>query len=467
MERQDVTVALAEYAAGFSTEGLTDDVRRRVKSALIDSVGVACAGSASFIGTQIHGFLEVEGAPGSSSIVGNGRTFSAGSAAFANAGLIHSQDFDDMGGGGGHPSASLVAACLSTCEELDLSGDEFVAAYVVGYETSTAIQRSLPLARPFHPTAILAPLGAAMACSWLRRLSTDQTIAALGIAATQGSGFRQGFGTELKPLQIANAARIGTVAAQLASLGSHGDREMLEGPEGFAACYGREPADIAGLLGHLYGGLQVAEPPTRLRMGAFFISKPWPTNGDTHDAITAFFRATGGRDLSGDAISRVLVQVPEHGGASVADEREIRSGLDGKFSLRYIMTVAARDGAVTLESFSDERAPQVVADPMYQRIDIESVPNDDPAKSIGIVNSHGRRLGARVTIALADGSELVGECMGDSDGIVGGPPLEEKFRGCAAGLLNATEVDELLSTLQSFEKQSVRDALALVRRSAG
>ena len=71
----------------------------------------------------------------------------------------------------------------------------------------------------FHTTGTCGALGARQHARRLRGLNASQTTYALGMAATEGGGLRDNFGSMTKPFQAGRAAENGTVAAELAALG--------------------------------------------------------------------------------------------------------------------------------------------------------------------------------------------------------------------------------------------------------
>src|SRR5262249_12941655 len=76
--------------------------------------------------------------------------------------------------------------------------------------------------------------GAAAAVGKLLRLSTQEMIWAMGLAATQASGLREMFGSMAKYLHAGHAARNGYLAAILAKSGFTAGQHGIEGPRGFA-----------------------------------------------------------------------------------------------------------------------------------------------------------------------------------------------------------------------------------------
>src|SRR6185437_15616128 len=158
-------------------------------------------------------------------------------AALVNGTAAHALDFDDVSNSlGGHPSAPILPAIFALGEVLDCAGQDFVAAYVAGFETETRIARGVHFhhyEKGWHPTATLGIFGATAACCHLMRLKPAQTAQALAIAASLASGIKANFGTMTKPLHVGHTARNGLFSAMLAREGFTANDAALEHKQGF------------------------------------------------------------------------------------------------------------------------------------------------------------------------------------------------------------------------------------------
>src|SRR5437764_6501926 len=138
----------------------------------------------------------------------------------------------------GQPTVAIVPALLALAEARGASGEDFLAAFVAGYETECRIGALvLPdhYARGFHATATIGSFGSAAACAHLLGLDAETTATALGIAATQAAGLKSMFGTMCKPRHAGKAAQNGLLAALLALRGFSSRTDALECAQGFAA----------------------------------------------------------------------------------------------------------------------------------------------------------------------------------------------------------------------------------------
>jgi 2-methylcitrate dehydratase PrpD len=122
-------------------------------------------------------------------------------------------------------ASKSLPGLFALADAMPVSGRDFLAAYVAGFETETRIARAVNFHhydKGWHPTATLGIFGATAAASRLLELTQDQTATALAIAASFSSGLKANFGTMTKPLHVGHCARNGVMAAMLARAGMRG-----------------------------------------------------------------------------------------------------------------------------------------------------------------------------------------------------------------------------------------------------
>jgi len=191
------------------------------KVGILDTVGTTLAGCHE--DTAWLAARALASGAGPSLLFGHSRRVQALEAALVNGAASHALDFDDCSNTlGGHPSAPVLSALFALADDIGASGQDFMTAYVVGFETETKIGLGVNMyhyTKGWHPTATLGVFGAAAACAYLLRLSAAQTATALAIAASFASGIKANFGTMMKPLHVGHCARNGLYAAVLAREG--------------------------------------------------------------------------------------------------------------------------------------------------------------------------------------------------------------------------------------------------------
>ena len=107
------TETIADYITGASFSDLPDEVVRKAKFWLLDSLGCGFGGAQSVLGqTAIRALAEISS--GNAGVLGCSEKVSVGTSAFLNAMLVNALDYDDCS----------VAGHLSSTPGRNLAGDE-------------------------------------------------------------------------------------------------------------------------------------------------------------------------------------------------------------------------------------------------------------------------------------------------------------------------------------------------------
>lgn len=177
----DATIAqgLAQRIESVVYENLTPEALHWAKVAIPDTVGCTLAGAGEEC-ARIIGRVAATGTSGGDCLVfGTGRRVGPLDAALINGTAAHALDYDDCSNTlGGHPSAPVVPALFALGEMRDVTGKEFLTAYVAGWEAETRIARGVNFhhyEKGWHPTATLGVFRSAAACSRLLGRSVEQT----------------------------------------------------------------------------------------------------------------------------------------------------------------------------------------------------------------------------------------------------------------------------------------------------
>src|SRR5712671_639015 len=180
--------AIAAYIAGAPQRVLPSEVADMARLCLADWLGVAIGAAEEPAGRIVREVAAGWRSEGRSTVLFGG-TASAPFAALANGTLAHCLDFDDTYVRAiTHTSAPVWAATLALGEEIEADEAAMLSAFVAGFETAARIGDGLgePVsARGWHGTGVFGRLGAAAATSALLRLSAEQVLHGLGLAATQ------------------------------------------------------------------------------------------------------------------------------------------------------------------------------------------------------------------------------------------------------------------------------------------
>lgn len=234
----DVTRTLARYVLSVRYDDLPEPVRKEARRTLVNWVGCAVGGSRhETVDVAIAALAPFSG-PAQATVLGRRERLDILHASLMNGISSHVFDFDDTHLKTViHPAGPVVSALLALAEHRPMSGRDFLTSMVVGIEAECRIGNAVYPAhydRGWHITGTAGVFGAAVACGRSLRLSEQQMLWALGLAAAQPVGLREMFGTMTKSFHPGRAAQNGLTAALLASRGFTSSELGLEGKSGWA-----------------------------------------------------------------------------------------------------------------------------------------------------------------------------------------------------------------------------------------
>lgn len=344
-----ITETLARFVVDTKAADIPEAVLAGARNALIDTVGVALAGTLEPVADIVARWMQDLGARPQATCWGLNLASSAAEAAFANAVCGHALDFDDSHPSlRGHPSTTMVPAALAVGEVAGARGEEVLAAYALGLEIAGKLARALGhghFLRGWHTTATIGALSTTAVAARLSGLDATGLQRAWGLAASQMSGLVRNFGTMTKPFHAGHAARCGVISAWMARHGFTADRAIFEGRGGALDAYrgddGEDPAELVGRLGRPW---ELIEP------GVYV--KRWPCCYSNHRAIGGLFTLIERLDLQAEEVTEVAVGfLPGTDTALVSHDPQ--TGLEGKFSIEYVAAATLLDRKLTLETFTD------------------------------------------------------------------------------------------------------------------
>ena len=434
---------LAQRVHAFDKRQLTKASVAQAKTCILDAVGVTLAGFQEPC-TQI--LLKTPGvatAAGPSLIFGTAKRTSALDAAFINGTASHALDFDDFSGiMGGHHSVPLVSTVLALAEERGASGEDLIAAYVIGVEVEIRLARAVNFYhydKGWHPTATLGVFGAAAAASHLMKLDLSQTTMALGIAASLASGLKANFGTMTKPLHIGQCSRNGLLAALLAENGFEAAADIFEHPQGFLNVFnGPGNFDIDKLFENWGSPWEIEAKSIGL--------KQFPCCGSTHPAIAMALKLRREEQIAGANISGIEIQ-PHGRRLRHTNTPHPQTSLEAKFSVQYVVARALRDGAVRLKDFEGDAH---FNSEIQRLLDLtKASPHPDMA------DESDEQWGAEVIVTLKDGKRLsrrINNLVGrGGDDPMSSEELWDKFSDCAKRSLPREQIAPLFERLETLE----------------
>jgi 2-methylcitrate dehydratase PrpD len=420
------TKALASYIANHTRSAIPDDVRHEARRALLNFVGCALGGSEHPAMEAAIRALGPFSGPPSARVLGRSERLDPLHAALMNGIASHVLDYDDtVPKNFGHHTSPVASALFAYASANRVTGPDFLEAFVLGFEAGSRVASAVYPAHydaGWHMTGTAGVFGAAAAVGRLLRLSEQQMVWALGLAATQAAGLREMFGSMAKAFHPGRAAQNGYAAALLAQAGFTAGEHALEGPRGFAAVAAAR-ADLSRITQRLGVDFE-------LRANTY---KPFPCGIVIHPTIDGCIRIHDEHHPDADAIRHVSLRVAPIV-LDLCNQQEITRGLQGKFSVYHGAAVGLVRGRAGLREFTDE----TVNDPAVKRVRERTTATADPLLT---------EDQAAVDVDLTDGRRLhafVRESLGNLKRPLSDRQLEEKFREQAALVLSGPEVEALV-----------------------
>jgi 2-methylcitrate dehydratase PrpD len=246
-------------------------VRQSLRDGLLQSIAGGVAG-AEMPETRVALDMALrEGESGASSIYGHDLKVPSSTAVFVNSAMFCALEQQEMHvASGTHPYQTIVPAALVVAERMAVSGEEFMTAVLAGTEVMVTLAiAGMSIAEGWgmetsHTSAVYGAIGAAVAVAKLMRLDVLGVARAIGHAANLAAGLTEGlwFGTTEYHWALANAARVGHLAAHLARSGAETAPTILEGRAGFFHRFSEIPESslaridfierVIGRLGHIW-----------------------------------------------------------------------------------------------------------------------------------------------------------------------------------------------------------------------
>jgi 2-methylcitrate dehydratase PrpD len=457
-----LTHYVAEFVVRTKLSDIPSDVLELGKKSILDGLGLALAGSVAQLGQITSAYVQSLGVSRSdATIIGTGKKAPTRFAAFANGIGIHADDYDDtqlavapdrVYGLLTHPTAPCLPAALAVSEARGMSGRDLLLAYSVGVEVECKIAEAISPRHyedGFHTTGTVGPFASAAAAAKLYGFDSERCARAFGIAASEGAGFRENFGTMTKPFHAGRAAESGLVAADLAALGWTASDEILEAPRGFfhAAGGGYDPAAIENKLG---------KPWTFASPGVSI--KPFPSGSLTHPGMTEMLRLIHKNNIRANQIESVAVGTNKNMPNALIHHHPTDS-LQGKFSMEFCMAVLLLYGKAGLTEFTDEVVRRKEVQDMIQRVHFGVHPE---AEAAGY-----NKMTTIIDIKLQDGKTISGRADFGKGSPVDPMSFDDvagKFQDCAAFAKwpkqKADRVVEMVRKLETVG--NIRDLTALV-----
>lgn len=383
---------IADACVSFNAAELSSEVIEKVKICLFDFVGCAIESRDLPWSTQAKQLAQpVSSGSNGASVIAASIVTSYADAAFANAVMAHGLVREDMHSGSvSHLGIVVLPTLLALSQYRHVSGREFCAAAVTGYEVGARVGHaamSPEIARIHRPTGISGPIGAAAAGAYMLGLDRDATVSAIALGANTTLGFNQWAHTGGSEMffQAGFAARNALTAARLGEAGAFASPSALDGEAGLFASLGKRSAALA---------VTVFDGKPEI-MSVYH--KPVPACNFAQTPSQAALTLMGQSPLSPASITSIRVRVPRAGllYPGCNHSGPFAHVLQAKMSIQYNVAAALLTGTVSEENF------RLLDDPELQRIiEMIKIEVDDQ-----MTKAYPDQQGGDVEVTTVDGKK--------------------------------------------------------------
>jgi 2-methylcitrate dehydratase PrpD len=438
----DSVEKIVDHITGTQFDDLSEPVVDNAKRFILDSLGVAIAGSSAPGCKEVVELVKLwEGKPEATVLMYGGKIPSP-SAAMVNSIMMHALDFDDtLDESALHAHVSVLPAAVAVAESVGkVSGADLINAVTLGVDVVCRLGLATKRPLSWIRTATCGSFGAAAAAGKVMRLNKEQMVHALGVVYSQTSGNAQCLvdGGLVKRMQPAFSARAGVLSAFLAQRGITGARHFLEGQYGFFNLYEGGDYDRQKLLddlGNRFEGMKLS-------------IKPYPSCRMTHASIDAVLAIREAHEIEPSEIEEIVLHVSKMVHDMVGSEFTIRDNpqVDAQFSIPYTVAAGLLRGDVFLEDFEEAsiRDPRLLKLTEKVKVVVDPELGERDIMTARLVLKANGKVYSQVTKAMK-GNPLNPMTMDD---------CTEKFKKCvlySQKPLAEERVDEILDCLVKLE----------------
>jgi len=450
-----LTESIVDFLQGPALRQAPRESMQLATNGYTDCIAVMLAGSNDAVTQNLYQYIRDSGGTETSRVLLSNERATVAQATLVGVGAAHALDFDDYAYSN-HVSALLVPAILAEAERTPCSGADMLRAYIAGFEVWGAVMKREPdhlHSKGWHPTGVFGPIGVTAALAWLRGLTADQTRNALGLAATNGAGVMDNFGTQAKSYQGARAADAGVVCVELALTGVDAGPHAIDGDGGLLAAL--SPAGKVDLTSKAdWLGTKWISANDSLNI------KMHPTVGASQRGIDAAIQLHKDHSPTIEDISQVIVRVSEKHAAVMRLHRP-ETALEAKFSIEFGVAAALIAGKVGLAEVRDEFVTREDVQGLIRKVEIEIGPDNDPDYPVGaLTDTVAYRIGSSELIE----SEPVWRFRGHGQNPMSEEEFAQKFFDCVVPGYGEDVATTLFRQLRKFDQLESCSEIQSLRR---
>ncbi|MFC1987910.1 MmgE/PrpD family protein [Chloroflexota bacterium] len=437
-----VAAKLARLALGLKFDDLSEEVLKKAKQMLLDTLGCALGGYLSEPSMITRSVVEAWGGVPEATIIGVGLRVPCNNAALANGVMVRYLDFNDVYPGRGHPS-EILPTILAVGEKQHIDGRELITTVALGYEIVMRIADALPhppgsqlrLYDPNTQGAFCAPLVAGR----LLGLTEEQMIKAVGISGSHNlaliHAFRAGGQiTMMKAMGYGFAAQSGIMAALMAREGLTGQGDVIEI---YNEAAGGGAADELARLADGEEKMKIMQTNIKQYAAEYMI----------HSPAEALLKVLKEHPLQPDDVKEISIKIFKRAISQVRSYNpETREEAD--HNMQYCLAVAFMEGDLGPDQFTREQWK----DPKVREFMTKIKLSEDPE----FTKLYPEASPALVEILTTKGdvySAKVDDTKGRPKTPMTDEEIQAKFRKLASTLMEEGQIRKIIDTVYNLEAE--------------
>lgn len=439
---QNTTDRFIKELHDLSCEHYGEDTIHQAKRCLLDYLGAAFTGS-HMLRQKSECLLEYFGAlNGACRAIGFSHRVNIQHAAFLNGFSAHIAEMDDgYRFGAVHPGATIISALLPLTEKEKLNADDLLRGIIVGYEAALRISKTMQPSlknRGYHATGVCGTIGSAIGVAATLGFSSKQMKDTISAASTGATGILKVIrdGSQLKPLNAAQAASTGLQAAFVARAGFEGPEDVLGGDKGFLEMKANEYNEAC-----LFKNKD-AKPGIH-----DIYVKPYAACRHSHPAVEAALNIKAAHNIEVPDIKEIRVSTYSWA-VHMHDHVDISGINSGKMSTPYSVAVALADNQAGIDQFTMERINEPIVNALTKKVKVTAndelsamVPNKRAA-IVEVVTYNGQCYTKRIDLPKGEPENPLSE-----------KELTEKFITLGTyGGKNKKELQKIIRCVWDLEK---------------
>ncbi len=447
------TRGIAEFVSNLKYEAIPPEVLARIKLLMLDSLGCALYGVNLEWCRILQNTLSAMDS-GPNVVWGTDKRVSGPHAALINGTQIQSFELDDVHRQGVlHVGAVVIPSLLSIAETRGMSGREFLASAVAGYEIGPRVGIAMGpehIAQGWHSGATLGVFSSAAGAARGMKLDVDKTVHALGVAGTQASGLMAAqYGAMVKRMHAGRACQSGLYGALFAEQGFTGILNVLESEYGgFCTTLSRSTdrfdlKELTAGFGTVWQTMGVA-------------LKFYSCVGSNHSTLDAIRLMQQEKPFGKNEVKKIIVRGSQVTMDHVGWKYSPQGLTSAQLNLPYCVATWLIEGDCFVDQFTEE----MVADPERIKLaDVVEVEHDEEITKAGSKKRHK----VHVEVQLKDGTKMnrtVEAGRGNENNFASEADVIEKFEKLATKNLPKAQVEKIRDFMLNLENEKDAGQLA-------